>query len=315
VALDCHAESGSQFLARRGVLPQKKQSLAEEPSNMKSILLIGTTLASALALAGQPLSPVDETTQAEDGEFSADRPGFGVSTNVLPRGVVQFETGFTFTSEADRKTLCRTLTWGSPLARLGVGKRTEIRFGGDGFLASRTEGAVHTDSAHGWSDFGVGAKIALFEGRALIPAFSLIPTLSLPVGSHAFTRSAIDPGVALSWSMNLPAKFSTGGAIGYASISDGIGRLAQRTYAMSIGHPLRAGFSGYAEVYNVSPAARAGSATWLFDGGVTHALGPNAAFDVEMGRRVLSSTTCWFVSMGFAVRTGALRHLLPLPPR
>jgi hypothetical protein len=125
----------------------------------------------------------------------------------------------------------------------------------------------------------------------------------------------MDPSVVLVWSTNLPAKFSVAGAIGYASISDGAERLAQRTHAMSIGHPLPAGFSGYAEVYNVSPAARAESATWLWDGGVTHALGRNAAFDVEMGRRILSSTTCWFVSMGFAVRTGALRHLLPLPPR
>lgn len=133
------------------------------------------------------------------------------------------------------------------------------------------------------------------------------------MGSQAFTRAAIDPSVVLAWSTNLPAKFSAGGAIGYASISDGAGRLAQRTHAMSIGHPLPAGFSGYAEVYNVSPAARAASATWLFNGGVTHALGRNAAFDVELGRWFLPSTTCWFVSMGIAVRTGTLRHLLPSP--
>lgn len=159
VTLDRYSESGSQPLALRSFLPQERQSLAEEPSDMKSILLIGTTLASASVLAGQQLSPVDGTTQSEDGEFSADRPGFGVPTNVLPRGVVQFETGFTFASEADRNTLCRTLTWGSPLARLGIGTRTEIRFGGDGFLASRTEGDAHTDKARGWSDFGVGLRL------------------------------------------------------------------------------------------------------------------------------------------------------------
>ena len=280
---------------------------------MKITLLIVGALASSAVLYGQPPSSTTETHDDGLGELSADRPGFGVPTNVLPRGVVQFEGGFAFTTEVDGNTLCRTLTWGSPLARLGLGNRTEIRFGGDGFLASATESDVYTDRVRGWSDFGLGAKIALYRGHGLIPALSLIPTLSLPVGSHAFTRAAVDPSVVLAWSTNLPAKFSAGGAIGYASISDGAGRLAQRTNAISLGHSLLAGFSGYAEVYNVGPAAPSANATWLFNGGVTHALGQNAALDVELGRRFVSSTTYWFASVGFAVRTGALRHLLSRP--
>jgi Putative MetA-pathway of phenol degradation len=271
------------------------------------------TLASALTLAGQQ-PYTDEPNHDDLGEFAADRPGFGVPTNVLPPGVVQLESGFGITTEADRTTLCRTLTWGSPLARVGVGHRTEIRFGGDGYLSSRTEGVDYWDRARGWSDFGLGAKIAVFEGHGIWPALSLIPTLSLPIGGDAFTTSAMDPSIVLAWSTNLPAKLSAGGTIGYASISDGAGRLAQRTLAASLGHSLVAGFSGYAEVYNVSPAAWDTSANWMLNGGVTHAVGRNAAIDAEVGRKFVSDKSCWFVSFGFAIRTTALRHLLG-PPR
>jgi hypothetical protein len=280
---------------------------------MRFALLTEAALASALALSGQQLSP-DETNRNDVGEFSADRPGFGVPTNVLPRGVVQLESGFGVTSEADRNTLCRTLTWGSPLARVGIGDRTEIRFGGDGFLSSRTKGVDYWDRARGWSDFGIGAKIAVFEGHGIWPALSLIPTLSLPVGGDTFTSSAVDPSIILAWSTNLPAKLSAGGTIGYASISDGVGRLAQRTLAVSLGHSLVAGLSGYAEVYNVGPVARDTGADWMLDGGVTHAVGRNAAIDAEIGRKFVSDKSCWFVSFGFAIRTTALRHLLA-PPR
>ena len=277
---------------------------------MKITLLIVAALATSVVLCGQPPPSSPEKLDDELGEFTADRPGFGVPTNVLPRGVVQFENGFSFTSEADGSTRCHTLTWGSPLARVGIGKRTEIRFGGHGYLSSNTEGEAYRDSARGWSDFGLGAKIALFEGHGLWPAFSLIPTLSLPLGGAAFSSSAMDPSLVLAWSTNLPAKFSAGGSVGYASISDGAGRLAQRTQAVAVGHALFAGLSGYAEVYNVSPRARSADATWTLDGGMTHGVGRNAAVDVELGRKFVSSTSYWFVSLGFAVRTAALRHLM-----
>lgn len=280
---------------------------------MKITLLIVVASASSVVLCGQVVSPSQEAHGDEPGEFTADRPGFGVPTNVLPRGVVQFENGFTFASESDRSTQCHTLTWGSPLARVGIGKRTEIRFGGDGFLSSSTVGEAYQDRAQGWSDFGLGAKIALFQGHGVWPALSLIPTLSLPLGGAAFSSSALDPGLVVAWSTNLPSKFSAGGTIGYASISDSAGRLAQRTQAVSLGHALFAGLSGYGEVYNVSTGARAGGATWMFNGGVTHAVGRNAAVDVELGRKFVSSTASWFVSMGFAIRTTALRHLIPSP--
>ena len=273
---------------------------------MRKTVRVAAVLGSAVALWGGVIDPNAEPPPGDLGEFSADRPGFGVPTNVVPRGVLQFETGVSLTSEADPGGRTRTLTWGSPLVRVGVGKRTEIRIGGDGFLSSRVEDRQGTERVRGWSDVALGAKIALWEGRGL--ALSVVPTLSLPAGARAFTSSALDPSLVVAWSLNLPAKFSAGGTLGYASVSDGGGRLAQRTQAVSLGRALFGGFSGYAEAFTVSPPERGAGGTWMVNGGVTHAIGPNAQADVEFGRRVASGSDCWLVSVGFAVRTVALRH-------
>jgi hypothetical protein len=277
---------------------------------MKSALPVPAVLIAAAVLSAQPAPAIPETQADDLGELTADRPGFGVTTNVLPRGVTHLESGFTFTSEAGPGISHRTLTWGSPLARVGIGRRTEIRFGGDGFLTDRTVAGGYAHRAQGWSDFGWGAKIALYGGHDLWPAVSVIPTLSLPIGARTFTSAAVDPNLTLAWSTNLPAKFNAGGTIGFASLSDEAGRFAQRTQALSVGRALFSGLSGYAEAYNVSPAARAADATWIFNGGLTHALGRNAQIDLEGGRQLLSASRSWFVSGGLVVRTAGLGHVL-----
>jgi hypothetical protein len=279
---------------------------------MKILLRVGAPLIAALALYAQPVLPAAETATSGDESFTADRPGFGVPTNVLSLGAVQFESGFTYASETGPGLSHRTFTWGSPLVRTGIGHRTEIRFGGDGFLASRTEDAVHLDRAGGWSDFSMSAKIALFNGRGLWPALSVIPSLTVPVGGSAFTSSGYDPGLTLAWSSNLPAKFSAGGSVGYVSASDGYGRLAQRALAVSLGHPVLWGMSAYVEAYNLNPRGRAAGDLWVFDGGVTHSLGRNAQVDVEAGRRFQASPPCWQVSAGIAVRASAFRRYLSI---
>ena len=279
---------------------------------MRLFFRAGAPLIAALALWAQTPPQTAERSTADDEPFTADRPGFGVPTNVISRGAVQLESGFTYASETAPGVAHRTFTWGSPLVRTGIGHRTEIRFGGDGFLASRTEDAVHFERAGGWSDFSMSAKIALYNGRGLWPALSVIPALTVPVGGKAFTSSGYDPSLTLAWSTNLPAKFSAGGSIGYVSASDGAGRLAQRALAVSLGHPVFWGLSAYVEAYNLNPRARAAGDLWVFDGGVTHALGKYAQLDVEAGRRFQAAPPCWQASAGIAVRASAFRHLISI---
>ena len=51
-------------------------------------------------------------------------------------GVVQVEGGFTFSVDGDGAVRERTLTFGSPMVRVGVGRSVELRAGGDGMDSS-----------------------------------------------------------------------------------------------------------------------------------------------------------------------------------
>jgi len=196
------------------------------------------------------------------------------------------------------------MNWGSPLLRAGIGKRVELRFGGDGFVNAHATCEGRVTRALGWSDFGVGAKIALVDESGWRPAFSAIPAFSVPIGGRSVTNSAFDPSLTLAWSKNLPEKWSAGGTLGYASITDQGRRFAQRAVTVSVGHSIWAGMSGFLEAYDVSPTGLDGRPAWMLDGGVTHGVGKNAQVDFSMGRRFLGATSCWFASVGFVTRAG-----------
>jgi hypothetical protein len=65
--------------------------------------------------------------------LTSDRPGFSDGVNVLPAGLLQLESGFSFSGQSSGTSVDRTFIGGSPLLRMGVGHGAELRFGGDGF--------------------------------------------------------------------------------------------------------------------------------------------------------------------------------------
>ena len=243
--------------------------------------------------------------------FSADRPGTTPSAEVIPGGAVQFELGTGFRSQREDGIVEHTITGGAPLLRLGAGHRTELRFGGDGFRVQNTEASAVTERIRGWSDFAIGAKIKLLDEHGWRPAFAILPALSLPLGHDRYTSNGLDPAISISAAKSLPYGLSAGLAAGFASISDNMGRIAQRSASVSLGHALAAGLSGYVEIYGVSPEERGMPTVTMADAGVSHAAGKHAQVDIEAGRRFFGGVSCWFVSGGLAFRNSPPHWLRP----
>ncbi len=132
--------------------------------------------------------------------------------------------------------------------------------------------------------------------------FSIIPSLSLPTGSRQLTSSGYDPAINFAWSKNLPMDFDSGGNLKFTSVTSDGRRFLQRVLSVSFGHRLFAGTDGFWEVYQISPPDRDRAALWIFDTGLTHALGRNAQVDLSVGRSLRPTTPTWFVSAGFAFR-------------
>jgi hypothetical protein len=212
-----------------------------------------------------------ESFETPEPSITTDRPGFTTGPNVLARGFTQLEGGISLAVDEGG----RTFTLGSPLLRVGVARRLELRVAGDGFLCRPHD--------MGWSDVTLGAKLGLLQERNILPAISLLPSVSVPAGYRAFTSSKYDLSLAVAWQKTLIAGLALAGTL------DG------KRSATAFSFPALAGASGYVEIYTLGGEG-------ISDAGLSRGIGPNLQVDIEAGRRIFSGKPSWFIATGFALR-------------
>lgn len=247
--------------------------------------------------------------QTDVGALVTDRPDFTESSKVVGRGIVQLESGtmFEFDGAGDERN--RTVTAPLTLMRLGVSERLELRLSSDGGVFTAYGQGPGRITASGGSDVELGAKVVFFEREARGFAMALIPMLSLPVGSRAMTSGTYDPAVKVTWAQSLSRGFELAGNVNLSRLSDSLGRYAEQAYSVSMGHDLVGNWAMYTEGFGFVTPARDSGQAWTVNAGVTHPLGNNFQFDVEAGRGLTAAAPDWFLGMGMAVRTSALRRL------
>jgi len=223
-----------------------------------------------------------------------DRPEFTATSTLVGKGFVEFDDGFTFSSQANGYELSAPET----MVRLGLNDRLELRLDGDGFL-SEWNASSH---AKGPSDGEVSAKVGLFGQRHLRPSVSIISSVSMPTGGPQFSSRSYDPTVKVAWDKDLVSGFAAGGNFNLSSITTSGGRIAQKAASFSLSHGLGADFGLFGEVYAVSPVVAGNPALWSGDGGVTRSIGKNAQVDVRFGKQINSTESTWLFGAGFTIR-------------
>jgi hypothetical protein len=245
---------------------------------------------------GKPV--VVKTTLDDKGklpEIVTDRPDYTESTDVAGRGVLQIENGFT----VERSQTGHSLAGPELLMRIGLSKRLELRVGGDGVLTERRPGA---NRVSGFSDVDLGMKILLFDQGRNRPALSLIPIVSVPLGSAEFSSGGYDPTLKVALGKDLPKGFSLGGNVNFSSLNTPCDRFLQTALSASLGHSLGGGFRGYWEIFGFTPWEKDGSTAVIVNTGITRSIGKNAQVDIRVGKRLTESGPGWFWGMGVAFR-------------
>ncbi len=237
----------------------------------------------------------ETSTSPKIGELVTDRPDFTESAEVVPKGWLQWESGFQF----DRSGTSRGYTFGAPLLRFGISKKFELRLATDGVVGQRESG---DPLLRGMADSSIGFKYKIVDESKWFPSFSAIPAVSLPSGHSAFSSGKADPGVKFALGKDVPLGFSVSSNINYNSLSDGIGRYNQSAVTLSVGHAFGERFAGYWELYSFNHDERNSGRMTVFQSGVTTAVGQNAQLDVSVGRRLTSVGPDWLVSFGWATR-------------
>ncbi len=259
------------------------------------VVLTGSICA---AQESRPPSGAAAIAAAAKPELVTDRPDFTESSEVIPRGLFQFESGFSYEGDNAAGVRSRSISAPSALMRIGLGHRAELRIGADGLLSESVRG--HRVSGH--SDMDLGAKFRLLNEGAAGVDLALLPMVSLPTGADGFSSGGADPTLKITWARELPAGFGLTGNFNFSSLSEDGSRFHQEAVSLSLGHGLAAGWGGYVEGYGFSKMARDEGKGMTFNGGVSHPIGEDMQFDVEAGRGLSAAAPDWFVGVGFALR-------------
>lgn len=133
-------------------------------------------------------------TTATADPISAERPGFSTAPGTLAPGRYQVEAGFEY-QEHDRGSDSTLFSAPFLLLRAGLTDRTEVQVGWMGYSELRFD---HGPDQDGTSDMSVLLKYRLTDEGAAT-AVGVFGSLSLPVGSDAFSSDNVDPTFGLAW--------------------------------------------------------------------------------------------------------------------
>lgn len=251
---------------------------------------------------------VAQTTDV--GELVTDRPDFTESSVVVGPGMMQLETGSSLEFDGSGDGRSRTLTTPLALMRMGISKTVELRFSSDGDIFTAFGQGPSRVTTNGLADIEVGAKWVFLDRKEQTFAMAMIPMVSVPLGSSVASSGYWDPMVKLTWAKSLSRGFELSGNYNVARLGDDLGRYTEQAHSVSLAHDLVGGWGMYWEGYGFVTTGRPVGQAWTVNSGVTHGLGANAQFDVEVGRGVTAAAPDWFIGVGMGIRTAALRRVL-----
>ncbi len=228
-------------------------------------------------------------------EIVTDRPDTTESAIVVPRGSIQFENGFGWTRDHGSSTLDLSET----LVRLGLWRRTEIRFLAPNYLYGTAGGP----NASGFADMGVSVKQQLgpLPGRFDLAA---IVGASLPTGAHDVSTRGFDPFLKFGWSRDLADGWTVGGmpALFYAT-EDGRRNL---TWELTWNLEREIGKRSAAFVEYAGDYPHTGGSRQLLHCGAAFRPTPRQQVDLIFGFGISHAAPHRFLSVGYSFRIDGL---------
>ncbi len=210
----------------------------------------------AFAQPGEPLIPERwqeragyETEESRE-RIETDRHEFTPSVLVVPKGMIQFESGYSFFKGGDETAH----TFPELLVRYGLTENIELRFR---YNEVWEFGEEHRE---GSEDLRIGTKLRLNDQYRLIPEASLILTLTAPTGSDDWTIGKTEFAADYVFGWEISDKAEIYGSTGIAT--DGIGdfdflpEAADGDFvvfseSISIGYEFSERITGYAEFFGL----------------------------------------------------------------
>lgn len=235
--------------------------------------------------------------------ISADRPGVANPPSVVAPGTVQFEGGLLVQGETDDPGDPDTVSYALPdgALRVGLVHDLELRLESYGFQFLEREGA--SNQAVG-SDLALLAKWRLRDQAGLLPAFALLPALSLPTGGDAVTSDGFDPSLGLLGAWALAERWHLTSNLVFGAPTQGVDdsrRIFQLAPSVSLDFVITSRWNTFVEYYGTVNSGGV-SDQHSVDGGLSFLVNDNLQLDLSAGGGLDAAAPDWFVSTGFAWR-------------
>jgi hypothetical protein len=219
--------------------------------------------------------------------IQADRPDQTETPAIVPKGMYQVETGFTFEKN---DMFSKSFSLPSTLWKYGVNKNLELRLITEFILEEKT---------YELTPLYVGFKIKLAEEKGIIPKTSFIAHLGLPnAASSRFKTNCFAPEFRFTMQHTLSDKFSLGYNLG--AEWDGFTALPTFIYTITSGYTITKKLGVYGEFFGYLPQNC--KASHLLDGGFTYLINNNFMVDLSSGLGLTKNALQDYFAFGFSFR-------------
>ncbi len=267
--------------------------MTDETSSRKTLMQwsYGTSFAGGPAGRDEPLI--------------SDRPDFTEASTTVGRGVAQVEMGYTYYSNSDNGVRTRSHSYPEMLWRIGfLADWLEFRIAYNAAGSEALSPLGGRITASGSEDLYLGFKLGLTLQQGILPEMALIPQMTVPTGSNAFTTGLVMPGLNWLYGWDITDEFSFAGSTQVNQSLDDSGDVyleVAQSYTIGISLTERLGM--YTEWFAFFPSGSVVARTQHYlDGGLTYSVTNDLQLDVRAGVGLSHASDDYFVGTGFVRR-------------
>ncbi|MGE3638933.1 MAG: transporter, partial [Pirellulales bacterium] len=235
-----------------------------------------------------------------------DRPDFTESSVTVGMGVVQLESGYTFTYDDSDGDITKQHSYPEALFRIGMfAEWFELRLAWNYGESAESTFGDRVTNLEGADDLYLGAKIGLTPQSGCLPETGIILQATVPTGAAAFTAGEVLPGVNYVYGWDVNDFFSVGGGTQANRALDDNGEDFYVEFAQSIttGYGWTDKWSSYAEWFMFAPAgAETAQNQQYFDSGLTYLITDNIQWDIRAGVGLNEAADDFFAGSGLSIR-------------
>lgn len=240
-----------------------------------------------------------------DEPLVSDRPDFTEASTTVGRGVAQVEMGYTFTSNNDDGVRTRGHSFPEMLWRIGMfAEWFEFRIAYNAAATDSFAPPLPQTRASGSEDLYLGVKLGLTPQEGILPEMALVPQMTVPTGSSAFTTGLVMPGVNWLYGWDITETFSFGGSTQANRSVDDLGDVyLEVAQSFTVGIALTEQLGMYTEWFALFPSGSLAARTQHYlNGGFTFSVTNDLQLDIRAGVGLSHASDDYFVGTGLVKR-------------